>query len=167
MCMEKKNAYRDKARACFCVAILVLPQGGVCGQLQKFWFRILFCFTAEDSIYFLTARFIHTRDCASQAEILGLRSDSSFPLSLSPSHIPPVSWPGPLPKEKSLYRNSSMRNRALCSSPQLQVAVTPMLLKWIQSRRIVKIFRWSCGILRLSFVVPANTWREASLNRGG
>lgn len=74
------------------------PGGGVCGQLQKFWFRILFCFTAENSVYFLTTRFIHTRDYTSQAEILGLRSDSIFPLSLSPSQIPHASGTGPLPK---------------------------------------------------------------------
>lgn len=162
-CIWKKMLIETKLGLAFVWQSQFFP-GGVCGQLQKFWFRILFCFTAEDSIYFLTTRFIHTRDCTSHAEILGLKSDSTIPW---PFQIPRVSWPGPLPKEKSLYRNSFTRSNVLCSLPQLQVAVTPMPLKWIQSRRIVKIFRWSCGILRLSFVVPANTLREASQNRDG
>lgn len=57
---------------------------GVCGQLQKSWFRVpCFLLTAEDSSYFLTTRFIHTRDYTSQAEILGFRSDSIVPVSLA------------------------------------------------------------------------------------
>lgn len=75
---------------------------GACGRLQKLWFRIPFCFTAEDSIYFLTTRFIHSRDYTSQAEIMGFRFGSIFPLSLNPSQIPHASCTGPHPKEEVL-----------------------------------------------------------------
>lgn len=138
---------------------------GVCGQLQKSWFRVLFCFTAEDSSYFLTTRFIHTRDYTSQAEILGFRSDSIVPVSLSPTPIPRIFWTSPLPKEKVLL--SQLLQGALALHHSCRLHFTSMLLKWIQWRWVVKIFRWSCGILRLSFVVPAKTVREASLNRDG
>ena len=138
---------------------------GVCGQLQKSWFRVLFCFTAENSSYFLTTRFIHTRDCTSQAEILGFRSDCIVPMSLCPPPVPRIFWTSPPPQRKGPSFTTPARALALHHSCRLHF--TPMLLKWIQWRWVVKIFRWSCGILRLSFVVPAKTVREASLNRDG
>lgn len=83
-----------------------------------------FAFTAEDSIYFLTTRFIHTGDYTSQAEILGFRSDSIFPLSPSPSQIPHASWTGPLPKEEVLLSQLLDLKRGLSPLPQQQVAVS-------------------------------------------
>lgn len=42
---KKKNAYRDKARACFCVAILVLPQGGSVASCRSS--GLGFCFALQ------------------------------------------------------------------------------------------------------------------------
>lgn len=109
----------------------------LCGQLQKSWFRVLFCFTAEDSIYFLTTRFIHTRDYTSQAEILGFRSNCIFPLSLSSSQFPHAAWTGSLPKEEVLLLQLLGGASVLCHSCRLRC--TPMLLKRVQLRWIVKI----------------------------
>lgn len=115
------------------MAMPVLPPtprwGVVCGQLQKSWLRVLFCFTAEDSSYFLTTRFIHTRDYTSQAEILGFRSDSTFPLSLGPSQIPRAFWTGPLTEEEILLSEVLRGASALCHSYTPVHSFTPMLLE--------------------------------------
>lgn len=94
---------------------------GVCGQLQKLWFGILFCFTAEDSIYVLTARVIPTRDCTSQGEILGVRSHLIFPLFLRPSQTPRAFWAAPLAKEEVLLSQllKIREASALCRSCRL------------------------------------------------
>lgn len=151
---------RDKARLAHVWHSQFFPRA--LWPAAEFCSRISFRFTTvEDSISFLSSKFIH------MTTLLGLGSDP--PLALSPA-LPqsPVFFTRPLLSAgNSSFFCSDLRNSVASSLSHAAACFpTSMLPTGVQPRGVV-VFQWSWGSARLSFVVPAKTWRDTSLNRAG